>query len=183
MADELDPEERASILEELEDLAALRELFEPRGYRGVLITCAECGDDHFYDWELLKESLEHMLATGEPRMHEPPFEPDPDAYLSWEYGRGFLDAQAELDLEQSEAPLTDREDPPQWLGDRSRCPYCRAKLAARAITEWAHCPFCGIGFAPLRLVDALAGRGWEEDDIVTLMDECGFEPPPAAGDE
>lgn len=185
---ELDPDEREAILEELEDLASLRDLFEDRGYRGVLITCAECGDDHFYDWELLKESLEHMLETGEPRMHEPPYSPDPENYLSWEYGRGFLDAQAELDLSQSSAPVDEEADPdtdeaqPQWLGDRSRCPYCRGKLASRATAEWLHCPFCGASFAPLRLVDALASKGWDEEDIVSLMDDCGFEAPPAAGD-
>lgn len=181
---DLEPDEREAILEELEDLASLRDLFEDRGFRGVLITCAECGDDHFYDWELLRESLEHMLETGEPRMHEPPYSPDPESYLSWEYGRGFLDAQAELDLAQSEAPEESEPKPvePQWLGDRSRCPYCRGKLASRATAEWLHCPFCGVAFAPLRLVDALASRDWDEEAIAALMDECGFEPPPATGD-
>lgn len=180
---DLDPDERESILEELEDLAALRDLFEPRGFRGVMITCAECGEDHYYDWELLKESLEHMLETGEPRMHEPAVEPDPDAYISWDYGRGYLDAQAELDVAQTEAPPTEADEKPQWIGDRSRCPYCRGKLAPRAMSEWLYCPFCGVGFAPLRLADALTTRGLSEEEIIALMDECGFEPPPAPGEE
>lgn len=87
MAD-IDPEERESVIEDLEDLEAMRSIFEDRGYKGVVIVCSECGEDHFYGWEMLKESLEHMLQTGEPRMHEPAFEPHPDEYVGWEYARG-----------------------------------------------------------------------------------------------
>ncbi|MGZ4241840.1 MAG: DUF5319 family protein, partial [Actinomycetota bacterium] len=83
MATDMDPEERESILEELEDLGSLRQMFEERGFKGVMITCAECGEDHYYGWYMLKESLEYMLKTGEPRMHEPAFEPQPDEYISW----------------------------------------------------------------------------------------------------
>jgi hypothetical protein len=46
-----------------------------------------------------------------------------------------------------------------------------------------YCPFCGANLAPLRLADALAGRGWKEDEIAGLMDECGFEPPLAVGED
>jgi hypothetical protein len=56
-------------------------------------------------------------------------------------------------------------------------------LPARAISEWPYCPFCGASLAPLRLVDALSGRGWNEEEISTLMDECGFEPPLAPGED
>lgn len=179
---DLDPDERESILEELEDLAALRELFEPRGFRGVMITCADCGEDHYYDWDLLKESLEHMLETGEPRMHEPPFEPDADSYISWEYGRGYLDARSESDQTQAEPPPSASEDAPPWFTERTRCAYCRGRLGARALEEWAYCPFCGISLAPLRLADALHARGLTEDEIVELLDGCGFEAPPPMGE-
>lgn len=181
MAD-MDPEERESILEELEDLGSLRVTFEDRGFKGVMITCAECGEDHYYGWDMLKESLEYMLETGEPRMHEPAFEPHPDEYISWDYGRGYLDAMSESDADEMEAPPTEKTATAAWIGDRTRCAYCRGRLPGRAVGEWVYCPFCGASFAPLRLVDSLNARGWSEADIGTLMDECGFEPPLAPGE-
>jgi hypothetical protein len=182
MAD-IDPEERESILEELEDLTSLRETFEERGFKGVMITCAECGEDHYYGWDMLKESLEYMLETGEPRMHEPAFEPHPDEYISWDYGRGYLDALGESDATEMEAPAKDEEKAAPWIGDRTRCAYCRGRLPSRAATDWTYCPYCGADFAPLRLADALTARGWKEEEIASLMDECGFEPPLAPGEE
>ena len=71
----LDAEERENIRADLEDLGGMRLAFEPQGVKGVVVACPDCGEDHYYGWELLKESLEHMLATGEPRMHEPAYEP------------------------------------------------------------------------------------------------------------
>jgi len=181
---QMDPEEREQILEELEDLDSLRSLFEERGFKGVMITCAECGEDHYYGWDMLKESLEYMLDTGEPRMHEPAFEPHPDDYISWDYGRGYLDSMSESDAREMEAPAeTEPEVKARWLGDRTRCAYCRGRLPQRAVGEWVYCPFCGASFAPLRLVDALDARGWSEDDIAILMDECGFDAPLAPGEE
>lgn len=180
---EIDPEERESILEELEDLAEMRAQFEDRGYKGVMITCAECGEDHYYGWEMLEESLRYMLDTGEPRMHEPAFEPHPDEYISWDYGRGYLDAVSENDSEEMEPPPSEDEPQPAWFGERSRCAYCRGRLPQRAPGEWSYCPYCGANLAPLRLVDALSARGWSEDEVAQLMDECGFEPPPALGEE
>lgn len=182
MAD-MEPEERESILEELEDLESLRAIFEPRDFKGVMITCAECGEDHYYGWEMLRESLEWMLQTGEPRMHEPAYEPHPDEYISWDYGRGYLDAMQEADAEEMEAPPSDEVPAAAWIGDRTRCAYCRGRLPQRAFAEWVYCPFCGASLAPLRLVDALAEKGWSEEDIAKLMDACGFEPPLAQGEE
>lgn len=183
MVPEMDPEERESILEELEDLGSLRQMFEERGFKGVMITCAECGEDHYYGWDMLKESLEYMLETGEPRMHEPAFEPHPDEYISWDYGRGYLDALGEAEAEEMEAPPSDASPTAVWLGDRTRCAYCRGRLPARGLHEWMYCPFCGANLAPLRLADALSARGWNEDDIAKLMDETGFEPPLAVGED
>ena len=180
----MEPEERESILEELEDLGSLRQMFEERGYKGVMITCAECGEDHYYGWDMLKDSLEYMLDTGEPRMHEPAFQPEPDDYIGWDYGRGYLDALGESDASIARAEPDERPAPKAtWLGDRTRCAYCRARLPGRAGTEWIYCPFCGASHAALRLVDALHARGWSEDEIAPLMEECGFEPPLAIGEE
>ncbi|MGH2829033.1 MAG: DUF5319 family protein [Actinomycetota bacterium] len=180
---EIDPEERESILEDLEDLEAMRAVFEPRGYKGVVIVCSECGEDHYYEWEMLKESLEHMLQTGEPRMHEPAFEPSPDEYIGWDYARGYLDAVTEADAEEMEPPSTPKGTSASWAGDRSRCAWCRGRLPPKAWVDWSYCPFCNASLAPLRLVDALASRGMSENEIATLMDECGFEPPLEKGEE
>jgi hypothetical protein len=46
-----------------------------------------------------------------------------------------------------------------------------------------YCPFCGANLAPLRLADALSTRGWKEEEIAGLMEECGFEPPLAVGED
>jgi uncharacterized protein DUF5319 len=180
----MEPEERESILEDLEDLEAMKAVFDPRGYKGVVIVCSECGEDHYYGWDMLRESLEHMLETGEPRMHEPAFEPQPDEYVGWDYGRGYLDAITEADADEMEAPAAEeRPAADAWLGDRSRCAWCRGRLPTRAASEWAYCPYCAASLAPLRLVDALAARGWSGEEISALMDECGFDPPLTAGEE
>ncbi len=179
---EIDPEERESVLADLEDLEAMRAVFDPRGYKGVVIVCGECGEDHYYGWDMLRESLEHIIETGEPRMHEPAFEPAPDEYIGWEYGRGYLDAVTEADAEETAAPPPDGEAAAKWLGDRARCPYCRGRLAQKAWAEWDYCSFCGASLAPIRLVDALASRGFGEDEIAKLMDEAGFDPPLQPGE-
>jgi hypothetical protein len=180
----MDPEERESILEDLEDLEAMRAVFDPRGYKGVVIVCSECGEDHYYGWDMLKESLEHMLDTGEPRMHEPAFEPSPDEYVGWDYGRGYLDAVSEADADEVETPPEpEKKAAAGWVSDRARCSYCRARLPARGWAEWTYCPNCGASLAPLRLVDGLSARGWSEEEIASLMDECGFEPPLETGED
>jgi predicted RNA-binding Zn-ribbon protein involved in translation (DUF1610 family) len=183
MAD-IDPEERESVLEDLEDLEAMRAIFSQRGYKGVVISCTECGQEHYYEWDMLKESLQYMLDTGEPRMHEPAYEPQPDDYIGWDYGRGYLDALTEAEVDEMEAP-PEEEKPPgsAWLGDRTRCAYCRGRLPQRGYSEWTYCPYCGASLAPLRLVDALSARGWTEEEVSSIMDEVGFEPPLAPGEE
>ncbi|MHB8511120.1 MAG: DUF5319 family protein [Actinomycetota bacterium] len=183
---EIDPEERESILEDLEDLEAMRAVFDPRGYKGVVIVCSECGEDHYYEWEMLKESLEHMLETGEPRMHEPAFEPSPDEYVGWDYARGYLDSMTEADSEELELPMGTvimvPDGKAEWVGDRTRCAYCRARFPQKAWTEWSYCPYCNASLAPLRLADALALRGWGLDEIGKIMEESGFDPPLQRGE-
>lgn len=180
---EMDPEERESVIEDLEDLEAMRQVFDARGYKGVVIVCSECGEDHYYGWDMLKDSLEHMLETGEPRLHEPAFEPHPDEYVGWDYARGYLDALTEADADDMEAPEEGEKRSAAWIADRNRCSWCRGRLPTRAWGDWTYCPYCGASLAPLRLVDALAARGWSEEDIASLMDECGFEPPLELGEE
>jgi hypothetical protein len=97
----IDEEERESLLQDLADLAEFREALEHRGYRGVVIPCPDCEEDHYFGWSLLRESLEHILEEGEPRVHEPAFEPKVENYVTWEYARGFLDGLMEGEHETS----------------------------------------------------------------------------------
>ncbi|WP_207925894.1 DUF5319 domain-containing protein [Actinocrispum wychmicini] len=84
-------EERAELLTDLSDLAVYQALLEPRGIKGVVVDCSECQEPHYHDWALLRASLEQLLNDGRMRPHEPAFDPDPGAYVSWEYCRGFAD--------------------------------------------------------------------------------------------
>jgi hypothetical protein len=88
----LTPEERAEIVEDLGDLAMYQALLEGRGVRGVVVDCADCGEQHFHEWDLLRASLRQLLDEGHMRKHEPAFDPDPGDYVTWEYCRGYADA-------------------------------------------------------------------------------------------
>ncbi|MBC6446281.1 DUF5319 domain-containing protein [Actinokineospora sp. HBU206404] len=84
-------EERVELLDDLADLAVYQALLQPRGVRGIVVDCGECQEPHFHDWALLAASLEQLLNDGRMRPHEPAFDPDPEAYVSWEYCRGYAD--------------------------------------------------------------------------------------------
>ncbi|GAB3469736.1 DUF5319 domain-containing protein [Actinophytocola sediminis] len=84
-------QERAELLADLRDLAVYQALLEQREVRGVVVDCAECQEPHYHDWALLRASLEQLLDDGRMRPHEPAFDPNPAAYVSWEYCRGFTD--------------------------------------------------------------------------------------------
>ena len=88
----LDDEEREEVVADLGDLAVFQALLAPRGIRGVVVDCEDCEEQHFHDWDLLRASLQQLLEEGHMRPHEPPFDPDPAAYVTWEYCRGFADA-------------------------------------------------------------------------------------------
>ncbi|MGH3438689.1 MAG: DUF5319 domain-containing protein [Sciscionella sp.] len=88
---QLGEQERTELVEDLADLDIYQALLQPRGYRGVVVDCADCEEPHFHDWELLRASLRQLLEAGKMRPHEPAFEPDPDDYVTWEYCRGFAD--------------------------------------------------------------------------------------------
>ena len=92
-ADEpLTPIEREDVLDDLEDLEVFEALLGPRGVKGLVVDCDDCGIPHFFSWSLLRGNLRHLLDRGTPRVHEPAFAPDPTDYVSWEYARGFADA-------------------------------------------------------------------------------------------
>ena len=64
-----------------------------------MIACQECRQNHFYEWALLQDNLQHMLDTGEPRMHEPAWDIDETEYIQWDYGKGFVDALVDNGIE------------------------------------------------------------------------------------
>jgi hypothetical protein len=156
----LEPDERQNIKADLEDLGAMKAVFEPQGMRGVVVACPDCGSDHYYGWDLLRESLEHMLDTGEPRMHEPAFEPKEEDYLLWDYGKGYVDALADAGLDGRE------------VGSVQACAWCGSPLEP----HFAYCPKCGRGTAPARLLRELMARGMDEREARALLVRAGFEP-------
>ena len=87
----LGPAERDDVLADLADLEVFRALLEPLGVRGLTVDCGDCGKTHYIDWELLHGNLRNLLDEGLPRVHEPALAPDPVAYVSWEYARGYVD--------------------------------------------------------------------------------------------
>jgi Family of unknown function (DUF5319) len=94
--DELSAEEREDLMEDLGELEVFQVLLAPRGIRGLVIDCQDCQEPHYFDWDLLRGNLRHLLDSGRPRVHEPAYDPDPDHYVSWEYARGYSDAVADL---------------------------------------------------------------------------------------
>src|SRR5437870_4877948 len=109
---ELGAEERQNIEADLDDLSGMKGVFGAQGVRGVVIACPDCGSNHFYEWDLLRENLEHMLKTGEPRMHEPAFEPREEEYIQWDYGKGYIDALSDTGLQ------------PNRKVEVTACPWC-----------------------------------------------------------
>src|ERR1700675_4905972 len=95
---ELTPEDREDISADLEARGAMHAVFEPQSVKGVVIACQDCGENHFYEWELLRDNLEHMLNVGEPRMHEPAWDIQEDEYIQWDYGKGYIDALTDTAL-------------------------------------------------------------------------------------
>ena len=96
----LDPEERAALRQDLVDVQVLKEVLEPKGIKGAVFYCPDCGEDHFLAWDLLAGNLQELLEAGESPVHEPAFEPDPNDYVSWDYARGFLDGYESFEQEE-----------------------------------------------------------------------------------
>jgi hypothetical protein len=96
----LDPEERAALRQDLVDVQVLKEVLEPKGIKGAVFYCPDCGEDHFLGWDLLAGNLQELLEAGESPVHEPAFEPNPNDYVSWDYARGFLDGYESFEQEE-----------------------------------------------------------------------------------
>jgi hypothetical protein len=156
----LSADERESVQADLDDLGSMQEVFAAQGAKGVVIACADCGENHYYGWDLLKENLEHMLETGEPRMHEPAYEPREDEYVVWDYGKGYVDALADAGL-----------DPDRRI-ELKICPWCEASLDP----SFGFCPRCGRSLSPVRLYRDLIERGMDDQEARMLLLQAGFEP-------
>jgi hypothetical protein len=89
--DPLSEAERQDVVEDLADLEIYQALLNPIGIRGLVIECEDCHEPHYFDWDLLRGNLRHLLTSGRPRVHEPAYDPDPDNYVTWEYARGYAD--------------------------------------------------------------------------------------------
>jgi len=142
----LEPQEREDIEADLGDLRAMHECFAPQGVKGVVIACPDCGANHFYEWDLLRDNLQHMLETGE--------------YIQWDYGKGYIDALVDTGLDAR---------PPVEV---TACPWCETPSEG----HFQFCPRCGRSLAAVRLYAELLDRGMEERDVRALLVKAGFEP-------
>ena len=158
--EDLDPAERENIEADLDDLSGMKIVFAGQGVRGVVIACPDCGSNHFYEWDLLRESLEHMLKTGEPRMHEPAFEPREDEYIQWDYGKGYIDALADTGLD------------PERRIEITRCPWCETAFEP----HFQYCPRCGRSLGAVRIYRELLDRGMDDRDVRAMLVRAGYDP-------
>ena len=98
LLDELDPGHPLSageiddVRSDLAELAEFRRTLDPVGIRGIIVDCADCGEQHFFGWDLMVANLQALLGQGHTHVHEPAFAPDPEAFVSWDYARGYTDA-------------------------------------------------------------------------------------------
>jgi Family of unknown function (DUF5319) len=88
----LNADERADVEADLAELAEFRAALEPSGVRGIAVDCADCGEQHFFGWDLMTANLHALLGEGRTHVHEPAYAPDYEAYVSWDYARGYTDA-------------------------------------------------------------------------------------------
>lgn len=91
-AQPLSRDERADVEADLAELAVFRHALEPLGIEGILVECGDCGERHFFGWDLMHANLRALLGEGRTHVHEPAFAPEPEAYVSWDYARGYTDA-------------------------------------------------------------------------------------------
>lgn len=95
-AEPLTAEERELVIHDLEDLDEFQRVLEPRGVRGICMDCAGCEQTHYYAWEIMRSNLMNMLQHDQSHVHEPPFNPRQEDFVTWEYASGYADAVAEM---------------------------------------------------------------------------------------
>lgn len=159
--EEIDAEEREALQQDLVDVNTLKSVLAQRGIKGVVVYCPDCEDDHFLGWDLLADNLRQILESGEPPVHEPAWEPDPDEYVTWDYALGFLDGY--------EAFTEDRSG-------EDTCAWCGSHLPEGGYA-WAYCPTCGRQLGVVNLMLELRKQGWSEGRISELLERSGLEMP------
>ncbi len=164
----LDRHEAARVRRDLEDLTVFRQTFEPEGFRGTSMFCADCVEEHYYDWAILEQNLRALLESGEVPVHEPAFDPKPDEYVGWEYAQGYLDGLADAGAQLL----------PVLTGPEGSCPFCGTKLPDGG-EQALFCPACGTHLGPARIARALLDQGWETDAVTELL--RGARVPPLRG--
>lgn len=88
----LSEDERADVLADLAELADFRAALVPHGMHGITVECSDCGEPHYFGWDLMEANLRALLGEGRTHVHEPAFAPQQDAYVTWDYARGYTDA-------------------------------------------------------------------------------------------
>jgi hypothetical protein len=82
--------EREDVVADLTELQSFRAILGPQGVDGITVDCADCGEQHFFGWDLMAANLRALLGEGRTHVHEPAYAPDPS--VSWDYARGYSDA-------------------------------------------------------------------------------------------
>jgi uncharacterized OB-fold protein len=160
--EQLDEHETALVQQDLSDLEAFEATFRPEGYRGMAVWCEDCGEQHYYPWDMLRENLVLLLETGEIPVHEPAFAPEPERYIDWEYARGYVDALQDMGVNQR-LPLT-------------RCPRCGLELPEE-FGQSNFCSRCGSNLSGERLRVALVELGLPEESVAETLRRAGFPAP------
>lgn len=87
----LTEEEAAQVARDLSFVHKFREVLQPIGINGVFFYCEDCEEQHFYDWDIMIANMRATLQGELSPVHEPSAEPNPDAYVPWDYCLGYLD--------------------------------------------------------------------------------------------
>lgn len=87
----LTQEERIQIERDLILVRKFKAALQPRGINGIFFYCEDCDQQHFYDWDIMTANMRSTLAGELSPVHEPSANPNPDAYLPWDYCLGYLD--------------------------------------------------------------------------------------------
>jgi hypothetical protein len=91
-AEPLNDAERADVEADLAELGQFRSTLGPAGIEGITVECGDCGEQHFFGWDLMAANLYALLGEGRTHVHEPAYSPDADTYVTWDYARGYTDA-------------------------------------------------------------------------------------------
>lgn len=155
----LDDHESALVRQDLTDLEQFEITFGAEGFRGVAVYCRDCQEEHYYPWDMLRENLHVLLATGETPVHEPAFEPDPEAYVQWEYAQGYVDALRDAGVHERR--------------QLAACPRCGLPLSGE-LSHGNFCLRCGTPLIAARLIQALGDRGLAPGEVEAVLREAGL---------